>query len=469
VCVIDSGYYAAHEDLQTSSVTASSNSGTGSPYADACGHGTHVAGTIAALNNGTGVVGVVGNGALNLHIVKVFGDDCRWAYSSDLIAAANACDAAGSHVISMSLGGGVKSRWEEQKFNDLYAAGKLSIAAAGNGGSTSYSYPASYGSVISVGAVDASRTHASFSQRNDQVELAAPGVGVLSTVPWLGATVTANGAKHLGAGLEGAATTGAAGVSGAMVHGGRCTSAGSWSGAVVLCERGDISFYDKVRNVQSGGGTAAVVYNNQPGGFAGTLGSGNTSSIPAISISREDGLTLVSTLGPATVVNSKDTGSGYEAWNGTSMATPHVSGVAALIWSHNLGWTNAAIRDALQRTAQDLGSAGRDNLYGFGLVRAKAALDYLTGAVAPPPPPPPPVTITLTAAGRKVKGNNHADLAWSGSSAQRIDVFRNGARITTVSNTGAYTDSPGKGGGTYTYRVCEAGTATCSNEATVVF
>ena len=59
------------------------------------------------------------------------------------------------------------------------------------------------------------------------------------------------------------------------------------------------------------------------------------------------------------------------------MATPHVSGVAALIWSFNPAWSNVQIRTALQATAQDLGSPGRDTSYGFGLVQAKAALEYL--------------------------------------------------------------------------------------------
>ncbi len=332
VCVIDSGYFA-HDDLQRSFVTATSNNGTGNPFTDKCGHGTHVAGTIAALDNADGVVGVVGSGALGLHIVKVFGDNCSWAYSSDLIAAAEACRVAGSHVISMSLGGSFKSRFEEQKFNQLYDAGLLSIAAAGNAGNTTYSYPASYNSVVSVAAIDSSRQLASFSQRNNQVELSAPGVGVVSTVPWLGSSVTVEGLKYLGSAIENAATT--SGIDGLLANGGGCTSTGSWAGRVVLCERGVNSFFEKVKNVQNGGGVAAVIYNNQSGGFAGTLGSGNSSGIPAIGVSQEDGQQLVATaLGrPGTVINSKDAGSGYEAWDGTSMATPHVSGVAALVWA----------------------------------------------------------------------------------------------------------------------------------------
>jgi subtilisin family serine protease len=133
-------------------------------------------------------------------------------------------------------------------------------------------------------------------------------------------------------------------------------------------------------NVQAGGGVAAVIYNNAPGNFLGTLGDGNSSEIPAVSLSQEDGQFLVSKkLGlSATVVSDlQKPASGYEAWSGTSMATPHVSGVAALVWSANPSWTNAQIREALDSTAKDLGATGRDSAYGYGLVQAKAALDYL--------------------------------------------------------------------------------------------
>ena len=70
-------------------------------------------------------------------------------------------------------------------------------------------------------------------------------------------------------------------------------------------------------------------------------------------------------------------GSSYEAWGGTSMATPHVAGVAALLWSANPAWTNVEIRDAMAATALDLGDPGRDIAYGYGLVQAFDALQYL--------------------------------------------------------------------------------------------
>jgi len=76
----------------------------------------------------------------------------------------------------------------------------------------------------------------------------------------------------------------------------------------------------------------------------------------------------------------------YEYWGGTSMATPHVSAVAALVWSYDTSWTNGQVREALQQTARDIGSAGRDKQTGFGVVQAKAALDHLQGGSPPPPP-----------------------------------------------------------------------------------
>ena len=125
------------------------------------------------------------NGELSLHIVKVFdGTSCGWAYSSSLIAAVDQCRAAGTRVINMSLGGSTASETESAAFQSAYNAGFLSNAAPGNSGNTSMSYPAACPSGVSVAALDQAEQLACFSQRNDDVELAAPGVGVLSTVPW---------------------------------------------------------------------------------------------------------------------------------------------------------------------------------------------------------------------------------------------------------------------------------------------
>lgn len=263
ICVIDSGLDLPHEDMGTrfDTINGTNDSGTGNWYDEGGPHGTHVAGTIAALNNGLGVRGVIGSNP-NMHIVKVF-NASGWGYSSSLVAAIETCADNGSDVVNMSLGGGGASQTEANAMQNLFNQGVLLIAAAGNDGSAysstdALSYPASYNAVMSVAAVDSNKALASFSQKNSQVEIAAPGVNVFSTYP------------------------------------------------------------------------------------EGTGSQGN-----------------------------------YGNMSGTSMASPHVAGVAALVWSHHSTCSAAQIRDALNASAQDLGSAGRDVKFGYGLVQTKDAIDYL--------------------------------------------------------------------------------------------
>ena len=87
------------------------------------------------------------------------------------------------------------------------------------------------------------------------------------------------------------------------------------------------------------------------------------------------------------------------------------------------------------------------------------------------PPTPTPGQITLIARGYKVQGQQAVDLSWNGATSNNIDIYRNGVLIATVPNIpGFYTDHIGvRGKGTYTYRVCEAGTQNCSNQVTVRF
>jgi subtilisin family serine protease len=373
ICIIDSGYDRGHEDLAADpDVTGEFDSGTQWWYTDENGHGTHVAGTIAALNNaGKGVVGVLPNGTIKLHIVKVFGAD-GWAYSSTLANAANKCKAAGAHVISMSLGGSRSVKTEQKAFDSLYAGGILSIAAAGNDGNTRNSYPASYSSVVSVAAVDVNKAWATFSQYNSQVEIAGPGVGVLSTVPrgtGLMSSLTVGSTTYAPGGMDGSPRFTR---SGALADFGLGSSAvaGSMTGKVCLIQRGTVDFAAKVSNCQASGGVGAVVYNNVAGGFGGTLGT-TVTNIPSVTASDTEGAAMKLQLGQTATVSVA--ASDYAYFDGTSMATPHVSAVAALVWSHNLNCTAAQLRNSLNKSAQDLGPAGRDTRFGFGLVQAKAA------------------------------------------------------------------------------------------------
>ncbi|MBN2390980.1 MAG: S8 family serine peptidase [Anaerolineae bacterium] len=467
ICVIDSGLNPAHEDF------AGANIAGGAPEGwdyDTCGHGTHVAGTIAAQKNDVGVVGV-SPGNVTFFFVQVFtGAACDWTYSSNLVSAADICAENGADIISMSLGGTKSMRVEQRAFDRYYGQGILSIAAAGNDGNTAYSYPASYDSVVSVGGVDEYSAVYEYSQQNDQVELAAPGVDVLSTVPWIATDeLTVDGVTYNGNHIE-FAPTGTA--SGALVDGGLCDSTGSWSGAVVLCKRGDISFYDKVMNVQNSGGAAAVIYNNEPGNFLGTLGDeASASDIIAISLSQGDGQYLVANkLGSTGDIFSELSlpDSGYEAWSGTSMATPHVSGAAALIWSAYPNKTNAEIREALTATAFDLGDPGRDNVFGYGLVQAKGALNYLGGGSSNMPPV---VSINSPADGASFDSNT--SIAFAGSASDAEDGDLTGELVWTsdqdgqIGTGGSFNAVLSDGTHTITASVTDSGGSTTSSSITI--
>ena len=375
VCIIDSGYDRSHEDLSANSVTGEYDAGTGWWYTDENHHGTHVAGTIAAVNNsGVGVVGVNSNKLLKLHIVKVFGKD-GWAYSSSLASAANKCGAAGANVISMSLGGGRSSKTEQKAFDTLYANGVLNVAAAGNDGNRVVSYPAGYSSVVMVGAVDENKAWATFSQYNSKVELAGPGVSVLSTVPTGGgidAALTVGGVNYAAGAMEGSPLKTATAALADFGIGDTVNNA--VSGKVCLIQRGSIDFAVKVSNCEKSGGVGAVIYNNVAGAFGGTLGT-TVTGIPSVSASDTDGAAMKAQLGQSATVAVKATN--YAYYDGTSMATPHVSAVAALVWSYKPECTAAQIRTTLNNSAMDLGAAGRDIKYGYGLVQAKAAYDRL--------------------------------------------------------------------------------------------
>jgi subtilisin family serine protease len=376
VCIIDSGYDRAHEDLSSgANVTGEYDSGTGWWYTDENHHGTHVAGTIAALNNaGTGVVGVSSNNQLKLHIVKVFGAN-GWAYSSTLTTAANKCKAAGANVISMSLGGARANKTEQRAFDSLLAGGILPIAAAGNDGNTATSYPAGYASVMSVAAVDELGAKASFSQANSDVEIAGPGVGVLSTVP-MGtgrqSQLSVNGSAYAPGDMDGSPVQSATAPLFDFGLGNAVNAAAA--GKVCLIQRGTVDFATKVGNCQSSGGVGAVVYNNVAGGFGGTLGT-TVTAIPSVTASDTEGAALKTQLGLSTTVAVAPWN--YAHLDGTSMATPHVSAVAALVWSRNLNCTAPQLRNSLNKSAKDLGAVGRDTSFGFGLVQAKAADDRI--------------------------------------------------------------------------------------------
>ena len=147
---------------------------------------------------------------------------------------------------------------------------------------------------------------------------------------------------------------------------------GDW---IAMISRGQATFAAKVQNVMAQGAKAAIIANNDTanpddaGSF--TLGAPGT-WIPTVSVSYNSGVSIRKRGLGAGSVNIVATD--YEYIGGTSQATPHVSGTAALAWAANPALTNAQVRAILGSTATDLGTRGRDDVFGNGLVQADAAV-----------------------------------------------------------------------------------------------
>ena len=269
VAVVDTGFTPTHADLGCVPVVSPRNvvAGTSNPLDDE-GHGTHVAGIITACtDDGIGVAGLAPG--VSLMPVKVL-DDTGSGYWSDILSGVDWAVDHGARIVNLSLGGPLTSSQVaafQPTFDAAWAQGVTVVAASGNTGGTGLFYPASLDHVLAVAATDSADAHASFSTANAAVDIAAPGVSVVSTVP---------------------------------------------IGTCKMCSA-----------------------------------------------------------------------SGYLWASGTSMAAPHVAAAAAVLASARPDLTPAQIESALESAALDLGTAGRDDLFGFGRLRVDTAL-AAAAAFAPP-------------------------------------------------------------------------------------
>jgi subtilisin family serine protease len=335
-------------------------------------HATHVAGTILGVNNSAGVVGVAYSAKL-AH-ARVLGPS--GGSSSDIMRGVRwLVETQGCKIINLSLGGGLKSKTEEKFYQEMRTKGAIVVAATGNDGATRISYPAGYTVNVAVGAVDKNDVVASFSNKGTGIDVVAPGVLVLSSVP-AGTgheAAVVNGSTTTAFGMEFAANTN--GTTGTLVNcgignPGECATGGA-TNFVALIQRGTLDFATKVTNAKNQGAAAAIIYNNAAGDFTGTLGAAGA-WIPAVSVSDTAGAALVAQVGTSTTVVNKV--SSWDYYDGTSMATPHTAGVVALIWASNLSLTADAVETKLKNNCDDKGAAGYDTTYGYGRVNAAKAL-----------------------------------------------------------------------------------------------
>jgi len=334
---------------------------------------------IAEANNNLGIDGVIPDNAnICLLVARVFNDQGQGARDSKILEGAEWCAAQGARVINMSLGAEHNGTPQARAvYNNIIDNGALVVAAAGNGYDTPYMYPASFDRVVSVAAVDRNLNRASFSQHNDQVDIAAPGQ-MIQSLASRHVVKNANGNAYEARALDNSPTPNAA-VSSQIVDCGSALSDRDCSnalGAICLITRGSNTFQQKALVCQRAGGIGAIIANNENGGlFAGTLGNSGV-TIPVVSVSRTDGTSLRNT-NRATISLVEP---GYEILSGTSMAAPFVSGVAARIWSLRPQCTNEQVKDAIYGSAQNLGNS---NFFGNGLVRAQEAYERLLDKPSP--------------------------------------------------------------------------------------
>jgi len=183
VAVLDTGIDTNHPDLSYDS-SCSASFVSGQSLEDGHGHGTHTAGTVAALDNGTGVVGAAPEATLCIY--KVLSNSGSGSYS-DVIAALQQAVADAVQVTNNSYGSsGDPGATVKAAFDNAYAAGVLHAAAAGNSGNpkgkgNNCIYPARWDSLIATAATKQDDSRASFSSTCSEMELAAPGYRVNST------------------------------------------------------------------------------------------------------------------------------------------------------------------------------------------------------------------------------------------------------------------------------------------------
>jgi subtilisin family serine protease len=181
VAVIDTGVDFNHEDIKNNILSGKNFVDPTKDPMDVAGHGTHVSSTIAAEDNGCGIVGVANRA--KIMPIKALGDDGSGNMQNVVSAIKYAAD-AGVDFITMSLGSPMPSKYIEDAINYAASRGCIIFCAAGNSGpNVDIMYPAKYNNTISIGAIDKHLNRTSFTCSGDSLDFLAPGHEIVGCVP----------------------------------------------------------------------------------------------------------------------------------------------------------------------------------------------------------------------------------------------------------------------------------------------
>lgn len=375
VVVIDSGIDLEHPDLRAAYAGGINILKPSQPPADEAGHGTHVAGILAARDNDFGVVGVAPRA--RLWIARIL-DKYGRGNSEGLIQAldwalARKRETGGRWIVNLSLGAPRSSELEREAIARLIAEGMIVVAATGNSefSTAPVAYPAAYPGVVAVGAVDASLTVPDTSNRGPETDFAAPGIDVISTLPpgfAFESTVSTSAASFVSTPLEYSSTGEVTAQVVDCGFGNPAEFPADIAGRIALIRRGgELSFGEKAENALSAGAAGSIIFNDvdaPDSALAWTLGERMDPAPLSIAVSLATGEALKNHGGIATIAVRV---AAYGRSSGTSMAAPHVSGALAFLWSIAPDASPDALIAALITTAVDIDNAGFDVRSGHGI------------------------------------------------------------------------------------------------------
>lgn len=394
VLILDTGIDKNHPSLQGRIEAAKDfvfDSTNPDDVSDKIGHGTHVSGTIAANESADGFSGVAPQAKILMGRVCSM-DGCS---NISVIQGINWGIEQKVDVINMSLGGDFGTPEEKSAISKAEVAGIPVVAASGNDGKAKVGFPAAYPNVIAVGAVNSKLQKADFSQWGPELDVMAPGVEVISSVPSGSgcdskvqlvqsasqSTVSTSTANQV---IPSTCYLGSAYIQGSalqLVYVGEGKPEDfkglNLTGKIALVENGGYYYpNEKLGFALAANAAGMIVANDVDGLETGSVSEdGTTMAIPIVMIEKTVGQKWKDLLtnGQTLQIKIDTVSTDYASYSGTSMATPHVAGVVALMKAVRKDLTVAQVLSILKETASVTGPNDK-NQFGSGMVDAQKAV-----------------------------------------------------------------------------------------------